>query len=407
MLRGPRCPILASAMTLLASLSLPVLDDFFQQLGSLLGRSERRASFALYARGLLSDLERKSVEPIAARACPGDPKGCARTHDHLLHFLGASPWNDNDVRLFASDFALDEITKTEPLEAYVIDDTGFLKQGTHSVGVQRQYTGTAGKIANCQIAVSLTVTTATTHLPLDLGLYLPSSWTQDEARCQQAGIPERVRFRTKHDIALDLLANSLVHGRPLLPVLADAAYGNNSSFRGELTRMGLPYAVGINATTTVRVVDSHGPPGPVMTVKQVAAQVLPTSWQEMTWLEGTKAALSSRFVLLDVEIAEGDASEPKQQRLLIEWPKGQEHPEHYTLVAATKATSLKQVVRLVKSRWRTERVYEDMKGELGLDHFRRALVAGVEPPCERGALLLRGCDSLPAAGFSPLGPRGE
>lgn len=356
-------------MTLRDALSQPVLNDFFALLGPLLGRKERRASFALYARGLLSDLERKSVEPIAALACPADPTGCARTHDHLLHFLRDSPWSDREVRLFASDFALDELLKTEALEAYVFDDTGFLKQGTHSVGVQRQYTGSAGKITNCQVAVSLTVTTATTHQPLDMDLYLPASWADDEERCQQAGIPERVRFRTKHDIALDLLAASLVHGRPSLPVLADAGYGNNSRFRGEVTHLGLPYAVGINATTTVRVLDGHGRPGPVVTVKQAAQQQRKSAWQEVTWLEGTKSALSSRFVLLDVEVAEPDLHEPERQRLLIEWPEGKEQPEHYTLVTVTTATSLKQVVRLVKSRWRTERVYEDMKGELGLDHF--------------------------------------
>lgn len=356
-------------MTLRHALSQPICDDFFSKLGPLLGRKERRASFALYAHGLLSDLERKSVEPIAALACPADPAGCARTHDHLLHFLRESPWSDREVRLFASDYALDEMTKTEALEAYVFDDTGMLKQGTHSVGVQRQYTGSAGKIANCQVAVSLTVTTPSLHLPLDMDLYLPQSWADDEERCQQAGIPERVRFRTKHDIALDLVATSLVHGRPKLPVLADAGYGNSSRFRGELTQMGLPYAVGINATTTVRVLDKHGRPGPVVTVKQAAQKQRRSAWQEVTWLEGTKSALSSRFVLLEVEVAEPDPGEPARQRLLVEWPEGNKEPEHYTLVTVTAAMTLKQVVRLVKSRWRTERVYEDMKGELGLDHF--------------------------------------
>ncbi len=362
-------------MTFQDALSQPVLDDFFAQIGSLLGRKERRASFAIYARGLLGELERKSVEPIAALACPGDPTGCARTHDHLLQFLSASPWSDREVRLFSSDYALDEITKTETLEAYVIDDTGFLKQGIHSVGVQRQYTGSAGKIANCQIAVSLTVTTPSLHVPLDLDLYLPQSWAEDEKRCKKAGIPEHVRFRTKHDIALDLLAKSLVHGRPSLPVLADAAYGNNSSFRGEVTCMGLPYAMGVNATTTVRVLDAQGRRGPVLTVKQAAQNQPASAWQEVTWLEGTKAALSSRFVLLEVEMAEGDAREPARQQLLIEWPQGQEHPEHYTLSTVAGLT-LAGLVRLVKSRWRTERVYEDMKGELGLDHFEGRLWLG-------------------------------
>jgi SRSO17 transposase len=356
-------------MTLSPPVAQPLFDAFFTQLGALLGRPEPRASFARYASGLLSPVERKSVEPIAAWLCPGDPSKAEKMQGTVLKFLTRSRWDDAAVRFFATDFALEELTRTESLEAYVLDDTGFLKQGEHSVGVQRQYTGSAGKIANCQVAVSLTVTTPSAHLPLDMSLYLPESWTSDEARCAKARVPLELRFRTKHDIALEMLAAALLHGRPALPVLADAGYGNSSGFRGQLTRMGLTYAVGVSATTTVRVVDGTGALGPILSAKQVAEQLPRQAWRKVTWLEGTKSSLASRFTLLDVEVAAPDAFEPPRQQLLIEWPKGDKEPAHYTLVTIARGRSVKQLVRLVKSRWRTERVYEDLKGELGLDHY--------------------------------------
>jgi SRSO17 transposase len=355
-------------MTLHPATTQQVLGDVLFAVTSRLRRIEQRASFALYVRALLTDLPRKSAEPIAAWAAGRDPEACERHHDHLLHFLNTSPWDDRDVRLAATDVPLDELLASEPLDAYIVDDTGFLKQGNGSVGVQRQYTGSAGKIANCQIAVSLTAATRTTFLPLDLELYLPESWTQDEARCRKAKVPEHVRFRTKHDIALDLLAGSLVHGRPDAPVLADAAYGNASPFRGGVTAMGLTYAVGVNAPTTVRVVGKKGRLSGERSVEQVARSLRRSAWQPVAWWQGSQAELSSRFALIEVEVAQPHLDEPVRQHLLIEWPEGDKEPTHYTL-ATVRCASLKELVRLVKSRWKTERVYEDLKGELGLDHF--------------------------------------
>src|SRR6266545_2614962 len=136
------------------------LESYFDKIGKVLGDDRRRASFAMYAMGLFGDGERKSVEPIAARAC-GDPDDTERAHDRLLHFMTDSKWSDRGVRSEAAGYALSAMTDREPVLAWIIDDTGQLKQGTHSVGVQRQYTGTAGKIANCQISVSLSITTKT------------------------------------------------------------------------------------------------------------------------------------------------------------------------------------------------------------------------------------------------------
>jgi SRSO17 transposase len=153
------------------------LDRYFDRIGAVLARKGRRESFALYALGLFSDAARKSVEPIAAMAC-GDPALCRAHHDQLLHFVGVSNWSDRDVRRCAADFALEALSEREAIEDWIVDDTGFAKQGDKSPGVQRQYSGTLGKIGNCQLAVSVTVATRSAHLALDMDLYLPTSWRE-------------------------------------------------------------------------------------------------------------------------------------------------------------------------------------------------------------------------------------
>src|SRR5258706_5399090 len=153
------------------------LKDYFDnKIGKVLGDERRRASFAMYAMGLFGEGDRKSVEPIAARAC-GDPDDTERAHDRLLHFMTDSKWDDREVRKKAAEHALAAMTSRDPVRAWIVDDTGMMKQGTHSVGVQRQYTGSVGKVANCQVAVSLSLATRTEHVPVDFGLYLPKSWT--------------------------------------------------------------------------------------------------------------------------------------------------------------------------------------------------------------------------------------
>src|SRR5208283_1657922 len=168
----------------------------------------RRASFATYALGLLGGADRKSAEPIAATAT-ADPVECEPAHHRLLRFLRDSPWEDGPVRRIAAHYAIEAITREEPIRTWIVDDTGFLKQGTHSVGVQRQYTGTAGKITNCQVAVSLSVATRSAHVPIDFALYLPESWTSDAARREECKIPDDVVFKTKHELALDLIVRAM------------------------------------------------------------------------------------------------------------------------------------------------------------------------------------------------------
>ena len=152
------------------------LDRFFDGIGGILRRRDRRESFAMYAMGLFGEGERKSVEPIAARAC-ADPELCNAYHHRLLHFVAVAPWSDRDVRAYAAGYGIGEMTAREPVTDWIIDDTGFPKQGDKSPGVQRQYSGTLGRTGNCQIAVSVTVATPTMHLPIDMDLYLPQSWT--------------------------------------------------------------------------------------------------------------------------------------------------------------------------------------------------------------------------------------
>ena len=361
-------------MTLAAVVPQATLDRFFDGLGDLLYWPQRKASFAMYALGLLGDGERKSAEPIAARAAGGDPRLCRRYHDHLCHFLNTSRWDDQEVRAYGVQFALDALLADESIDVWIIDDTGFLKQGTHSPGVQRQYSGTAGKIANCQVAVSLTVATRTQHLPIAMDLYLPERWTSDAERRKQAKIPKEVTFRSKHEIALTQLAQACLDGIAPAPVTADAAYGTQAAFRGEMTRLGLTYAVGINDNVTLiarEVCGEHA-----VSARQLAHALPALAFEEVTWTQGTQAALQSRFARVRVEVARADRHEPPEQDLLIEWPHGTEKPTHFTLCTLPPSTPLPEVVRITKARWRTERAYEDMKGELGLDHFEGRTYVG-------------------------------
>jgi SRSO17 transposase len=346
------------------------LEAYLEDIGAILRYPERRASFALYALGLLSEGERKSVEPIAARAAGDDPALCQRYHDRLCHFLHGSRWDDLAVRRYGVRVALTELTKKEPVEVAIIDDTGFLKQGDQSPGVQRQYTGSAGKITNCQIAVSLVVATRTQHLPVDMDLFLPKSWTEDPVRMNKAHVPLDIVFRMKWQIALDLVERAIQADVPLGVMNADAWYGNIAAFRGGLTARGLLYAVAVNSPTEVRLLGEDGEePGPATSVLELAKALPLSAYQEVVWREGTRGPMRSRFARLQVRIQARDASELEEQTLLVEWPYNEKEPNDFTLSTLPLSTTLQELVRITKQRWRTERAYQDLKGELGLDHF--------------------------------------
>jgi SRSO17 transposase len=342
------------------------LEGYFQRLGEILGNKEQRASFATYALGVLSEAERKSVEPLAARAC-ADPARADAEHQRLLHFVGSAKWSDERIRAEASRFALAAITEKEAVEAWIIDDTGFLKQGKHSVGVQRQYTGSAGKITNCQIGVSLVVATRSDQVPVDFELYLPRTWTGDQKRREAARIPDEVEFATKPKLALQMIRRALLAGVPRGTVLTDSGYGYGADFRKELRDLGLDYAVGVNSTTTVRRVGRDGTcRGKKHRLKTVALQLHKEgAFRRCTWRQGSRRAMTALFARIRVQVGDDE-----QATLLIEWRDHEPEPANYFLVSMAKLPiANKQLVRLVMQRWRIERTYQDLKGELGLDHY--------------------------------------
>lgn len=343
---------------------------YFAEIGGVLRHKTKREVFAQYAQGLLSDLERKSVEPMAAYLC-AESDEVDPLHQRLLHFQSTAVWDDHAVRLCAARYAVKAMGAQDRVRAWIIDDTGFLKQGSHSVGVQRQYTGSAGKITNCQIGVSLTLATATAHVPVDFELYLPQTWTSDPTRRREGKIPDEVVFKTKIELALEMITRAACAKLPGQVVLADAAYGDSKDFRATVRLLGFDYAVGVSSSTLVRIVDKQRQPTGVAASVKKLASVLPSSvFRRITWRQGTSARLSARFAFFRVtpsaEGADGDV-----QWLIIEWRDGEQAPEHFALTSLGVDGQMrrKQIVRLFKERYRTEKAYEEMKGELGLDHF--------------------------------------
>ena len=339
--------------------------------GEILGNKCRRASFASYAIGLLGEGERKSMEPIAMRVCDGVEHADA-AHQRVHHFITNSEWCDREVRQYAARYAIAEMLRSGPIRSWIIDDTGFLKQGKHSVGVQRQYTGSAGKIANCQIGVSLVVATAHDHVPIDFELYLPASWANDPARRLEARIPDDVLFQTKLQLSIAMLRKAAADEIPRGVLLADAWYGDEPSFRQAAEELGMDYAVGIKANNRVWLVDSRGRRGEApITVAELAEQLGPKAFRRCTWREGTSESMSARFAFATVVPAfkaDDDPATRSKVRLVIE-QSDTEDKLKFAFVKISETLSNKQLIRVLKDRWRIERTYQDLKGELGLDHF--------------------------------------
>jgi len=342
------------------------LKLYLDGVGKELRDKRQRASFAMYALGLLSDGERKSMEPIAARACGAEELTHA-FHERLVHFTGSPAWSDQPIRRHAARHAVEAMQQHGPVRTWIVDDTGFLKQGKHSPGVQRQYAGSAGKTANCQVGVSLVLATEHAHVATDFRLYLPESWAEDRKRCRRAHIPDDVGYEPKWALALNMIEHAVTAGLPKGVVLADCDYGNKSAFRDNLDVLGLQYAVEVQSTTMLRRVGNSGRLGARMSVAQVGA-ALHGKLRTVTWREGSKVTLHSRFARIRVVVGrDGQSREP--QWLLVEWPEGEPAPTKFVLSTLPKSISCKQMVRTFKTRWRIERSYEDLKGELGLDHY--------------------------------------
>jgi SRSO17 transposase len=357
-------------------------------LASVLGHADRVRPFEDYCVGLLSAEGRKSVEPLAAVTAP---ERTAAQHQSLLHLVAQAPWSDRAVLTRVRERVLASITREEPIQAWIIDDTGYPKKGSHSVGVARQYCGQLGKQDNCQIAVSLSLATHHASLPIAYRLYLPKDWADDPVRRTTAGVPDDVRFQTKPAIALQQMRQALADGVLPAVALADPAYGNDSSFRAGITELGQPYAVGVLPTTAVwRPGEAALPPAPgsrrgrpptrlrrdqthqPVSVKALAMALAAGDWQEITWRDGSNTALTSRFARLRVRPAHDDArrTEPAAEEwLLIEWPEGEAAPDHYWLCTLPADIAFERMVDLTKLRWRIERDYLELKQEVGLGHY--------------------------------------
>ena len=210
--------------------------------------ADRATPLKSYCTGLLLPGERKSVEPMAARLYPDNVR---QAHQSMHHIVADAAWSDEDMLEAVRAYVLPQMEQKGSVVAWVVDDTGFVKKGTHSVGVTRQYCGQVGKQENCRVAVSLSVSTEHVSLPIAWRLYLPEVWAMDGKRRKKAGIPAEIRFQTKPAIALQQIRTALKREIPAGVVLADAAYGTDTKFREELSDLGLLYVVGIMSSVTV------------------------------------------------------------------------------------------------------------------------------------------------------------
>lgn len=343
----------------------------------------------VYLQGLLLDGERKSIEPLSRRVTLPDELTSTDPEQALQQFVNQSPWDQKAVlRRYREHLAQ---TFADPNGIFLFDDVSFPKQGTHSVGVQRQYCGALGKKANCQVAVSVHYVSPKGHYPLDLQLYLPESWLTDTRRLDKAGVPKDQRVaRTKHEIALELLDRVRDEGLPGDSVVADAGYGVSGEFRDALEQRGLRYIVGVTSDVVVFTQEpgwdrpdasKTGRGRPRKRAQLTASNPRPVALSEVAkgvplqrvnWREGTKGTLSGQFAWLRVwpgqGWATGDCVDAEPLWLLIE-KQGGDGPLKFAFSNLPVNTSRLSAVRLWKSRWPVEQGYQQLKEELGLDHF--------------------------------------
>ena len=361
---------------------------YVEALAGVIGHTNRVGPLTDYCIGLILPGERKSVEPMAAVIAP---TRASAEHQSLLHFVGQSRWSDEAVLAKVRELVLPAIESSGPIEAWIVDDTGFPKKGVHSVGVARQYCGRLGKQDNCQVAVSLSVANHTASLPIAYQLYLPEEWAGATARRAQAHVPETITFQTKPEIALKQIKTALEAGIPAGVALADAGYGVDAKFRSGLTALGLAYVVGVQSTlsvwppgmeplppppwaargrtpTRLRRDSEHQP----VSAKQLSMNLPSDAWREVTWREGTNDPLCSRFAAVRIRPASRDwlLDRPHSYEwLLIEWPTDEKEPTKYWLSTLPEDATLLTLVDMAKLRWRIERDYQELKSELGLAHF--------------------------------------
>ena len=364
------------------------LEEYAGHFAGDFSRPRQRAWCGVYLAGLLQDGERKSIEPLSRRVLlPAALQGTSDPDQGLQQFISQSTWNEAAVArryraLLARTFA-------DPAGVFVLDDTTFPKAGTHSVGVQRQYCGALGKKANCQAAVSLHYVGQEGHVPLGLRLFLPDVWLEAPVRLDKAGVPEAERrARSKGEIALELL--DVVRAENVLPgqvVVGDSGYGVSGPLRAGLAARGLHYVLGVTGEMVVFTAEPRWQvPGPSargrprrhhrldkdgpqpLSLREVAAQ---TPLRKVTWREGTKGPMAGRFAWLRVWPAHGWATGDCAHETAF-WVLIEEQPNgtiKYAFSNLPTDTSRLKAVRLWRERWKIEQGCQQMKEELGLDHF--------------------------------------
>ncbi len=364
-------------------------ERYMAHLSEGLGHADRHAGLRGYCTGLMAPLKRKSVEPMAAHLAPADTRS---RHQSLHHFVADAAWSDEQMLLRVAQWVVPAMDFSEGAW-WIVDDTGFAKQGRHSVGVARQYCGMLGKQDNCQVAVSVTLACRAGSLPVAWRLYLPKEWADDAPRREKAGVPQGVEFATKPAIALEHIERLVQQGAPKHCVLADAGYGVDTTFRERLSELGLPYVVGVTGQVTVWPPGREPlPPQPYsgrgrvpkrlrmgqatqhrpQSIKELAFELAPAQWHIIEWREGTNFTLRSRFARVRVRAAHLDHLRTKlraPQWLLVEWPEGHREPMKYWLSTLPEDVPLQRMVFEAKMRWRIERDYQDLKQDLGLGHY--------------------------------------
>jgi SRSO17 transposase len=348
--------------------------SFMIPLAGALGRSERRAAATRYVQGLLMPGQRKSIEPMAARL--------GVESQRLQQFLADSPWDDNDLwRVIRREV----LPHFEPLEAWIVDETGWLKQGKHSVGVARQYCGAVGKRANCQVSVELVLSDGEVAAPVGGRLYLPQSWLEDPRRCVKAGVPAELGFATKPQIALRLIEGALADQVGPAPVLADSAYGNGFAFRERLRQLQLEFFLQVTpqehqgwteeVPTTpkgnYRTVDPKSAPD-ARNLLEIARALPEAAWKPCAWKAANGRRRHTRLAWQEVYLARGLKEAQGQLEklwLVVDWPEGAPEPYHCYLAHLHRAPSKARCLTLSRSRWHVEHYFQRSKDDLGLDHY--------------------------------------
>jgi SRSO17 transposase len=359
-------------------------------------RKDQRAKSDCYLRGLMLDGRRKSIQAMASRLPDGNEQ-------NLQQFVNQSTWDPVPVRRRIAQRMVPLIGP----DAWAVDDVSFPKDGKMSVAVAPQYCGALGKQANCQVAVSVHAVSDAASCPLQWRLFVPQEWADDPARRRKTGVPEEIGHREKWRLALDTLDE--LAGWGLVPplVVADAGYGQNADFRDGLERRSIGYVVAVRSDVTVHPHNAQ-PAAPAWSgngrrpqpryrdkptpVAALAAGQGRQAFTEVTWREGSRGPMHSRFLALRVRpagvrsrrLAQAAATAEHghwdgvlpEATLLAEWPAGAEAPTGYWLSNLPDTLSLAELVRLAKIRWRIEHDYRELKHGLGLDHFEGRSWAG-------------------------------